>query len=155
MACSNGQLFRWQVRIIDSPFEILAVPKVTKVSGVSLGQDGIVEISEYNKTVGLSDGSAKLETLGLVVRYETALDSIVAFKFFQNYWKHRSVKTYTIYVDFTTRNWCPVMSYKFEHCSLASFSLPETFEIGNMKTLEYAMTFLPYDVSVITANQLK
>lgn len=146
MACANDKLFRYKVRIIGSPFEVLPVPKVTKVTGVSLGQDGTVEIPEYNKTITLSDGIAKFEPLNIVVRYELSPESVIAYAFFLDFWKHRSTKTYTIHVEFTKRNWCPVVIYKFMHCSMGGHSFPDTFEIGQMKTLEYAMTFYPYDV---------
>ena len=57
MACANDKLFRFKVRVIGSPFEVLPVPKVTKVTGVSLGQDGTVEIPEYNKDIWLADAA--------------------------------------------------------------------------------------------------
>ena len=62
MSCPNGLLVRFKVRVIDSPFELKSVPKVTKVGGISLGTDGTEELTEYNKVIEIEpdNGSAFL-----------------------------------------------------------------------------------------------
>ena len=145
MSCPNGILVRWKVRVMDSPFELKAVPKVTKASGISLGSDGTEELTEFNKIVEVSNGQVKYETLSLTVRHEQTLISQEAFRFFKNFFDNRANKTYSIYIDFCKRDWSIIMTYQFMHCSIKSHSLPE-FEIGQERTLEYTMQFNPYDV---------
>ena len=148
MSCPNGLLVRFKVRVMDSPFELKSVPKVTKVGGISLGTDGTEELTEYNKVIELSNGQTKFDTLTLTVRYELTPISIEAFRFFKNFWDKRSNKTHSIYVDFCTRQWDIIMTYKLTHCSMKAHSLPSEFEIGVERTFEYTMQFNPYDVQI-------
>lgn len=147
MSCPNGILVRFKVRIMDSPFDIKAVPKVTKVSGISLGTDGTEELTEFNKIIEVSDGQAKFETLSMSVRFEQTPISLEAFRFFKNFWDFRSQRTHSIFIDFCRRDWSIIMTYQFMHCGIKSHSLPE-FEIGQERTLEYTMQFNPYDVAI-------
>lgn len=132
---------------MDSPFEFKAVPKTTKVSGISLGTDGTEELTEFNKIVEVTDGQTKFDTLSFTVRFEQTIISLVAFRFFKEWWDKRMTKTHSIYVDICKRDWSIIMTYQFAHCSLKSHALPE-FEIGQERTLEYTMQFTPYDVKI-------
>lgn len=147
MSCPNGILVRFKIRVMDSPFEFKAVPKTTKVSGISLGTDGTEELTEFNKIIEVSDGQAKFDTLSFTVRYEQTILSIEAFRFFKAWWDKRMTRTHSIYVDICKRDWSIIMTYQFMHCSLKSHTLPE-FEIGQERTLEYTMQFTPYDIKI-------
>ena len=185
MACSNGKLIRYVVGLTQGCEEytnawndaITAYPalgnsyvspndnggntavlsNVTKVGGISLGEEGEVEIPDWEKVGLISDGKRKLTSLTLHVIADTILNrtdaggnydgaSVMAALFA----KRNTVRA-NFYVFITDRSWQVLWYYKFHDLSLKKFG-QEDQELGAPKLGLFDIDGSPADVTLYDCN---
>jgi len=114
-----------------------AVGGITKIGGISLGEEGEVEIPDWDVVGLVSDGKRKLTTLTLQARAKTSLKNNQAslddgLSVLTEFYKARHAVAANFYVFITDRSWNVLWYYLFENCTLKSFK-QEDQELGTPK----------------------
>lgn len=165
MGCGNALLIRYKVRIKDEssglggqpfdPMGLITIKQISRVTGLGLGDEGTITLTEYNKIVTIPDGRRKLPNLGLQMRMDGSVAAIFHLTFFEDWWEERQSKTYTIAVDITKRDWTPILTLEYQGSSILSHNY-EDQDLGAPRLGFVNMTFAPYDVVLNrTAESLK
>lgn len=151
MACNNALMIRYRVRLTPgcnvNPALLPLVPtgaiaNITRVTGISLGEEGEIEVPEWDRKSKISDGKRVLPVLGLQFRIDGNLNT---FNFFSNWFRYRNDSFFNINVEITRRDWSVLHTYEYLDTEMRSF-VQEDQELGATKLGLVDMSFSPYDV---------
>lgn len=125
---------------------------ITRVGGISLGEEGEVEVPEWDTTSIISDGKRKIQTLTTQVRVSEAFAaSVTAGSSDANImallYSLRDLITLNVYLFITARDWSVLYYYKFIDSQIKKFS-QEDQELGAAKLGLIDIDFAPYDVEL-------
>lgn len=151
MACNNALMIRYRVKpVAGCNVNAAVVPlipagsiaNITRVTGISLGEEGEIEVPEWDRKSKISDGKRTLPPLGLQFRIDGNQD---VFNFFMNYFRYRHDTYITFNIEITRRDWSILHVYEFKDCEMRSF-VQEDQELGQTKLGLVDMAFSPYDI---------
>lgn len=147
MACTNIILARFTVIIKGDGFakDGLPILNVIQVSGLGVGDQGIVTVTEQDKVVEIPDGVRALPTLGLVFRLNKSIYDEAVKKGLFEWWENRATRVCDIYVNITDRNFCPQHTYLYQGCSIKSL-LEDDKSVATPAVLTLNLQVKPYDV---------
>lgn len=167
MGCSNALMIRYMVQFkpgacngyaglgalvtdsTDTKQSITnVVPGLTRVTGLSLGEEGTIEVPEWESKAMISDGKRSLPTLGLQFRVDSDLRT---FKLISGLFENRASITLDVNVYITKRDWSPLYIYYYQDCEIRSFT-QEDQELGQSKLGIIDAVFAPYNVLLKKAN---
>lgn len=166
MACSNALLIRYRIRILpgdcsadndpnmppipNPPANV--IPNITRVTGISLGEEGEIEVPEWDRKARISDGKRTLPTLGMQLRVDGELPpGSETLHFFARWFNFRHNTRFDILVDITRRDFSVMYTYQYVACEIRSFK-QEDQELGATKIGLVDMDFAPYDVQLLDKN---
>ena len=160
MGCVSGNnlLQRFRVRIkIDrgdlgsafNPFVsgFFVFNQITKISGLSLGEIGIEEMLEQGKRVKVTDGIVAYPTLSFQARMYDR-NGLLVPEILRAWWQKRDEVTASIFVDITTRNWCPIYTLGFYGSTIKSLSFPDQ-EMGQSQVGYVDASFEPVEMDFV------
>lgn len=151
MACNNALMIRYRVKAnpgcnvnanVTPLIPAGPITNITRVTGISLGEEGEIEVPEWDRKSRISDGKRNLPVLGLQFRIDGNQNT---FNFFATYYRYRHDTYMTFLVDITRRDWQILHTYEFVDCEMRSF-VQEDQELSATKLGLVDMAFSPYDV---------
>lgn len=167
MGCSNALMIRYMVQIAPGACNNFAdltgliaantdtkqsktgiVPGVTRVTGLALGEEGSIEVPEWETKSIISDGKRALPTLGLQARVDADLRG---FTLFSGIFNERAAATLDFKIFICKRNWDPLYAYYYKDCEIRGFN-QEDQELGASKLGLVDMVFAPYNVFLLKAD---
>jgi activator of HSP90 ATPase len=162
MACNNAVMIRYQVKIspgqcnlaTDFATQIAAnttnnnVQTITKVNGLDLGEEGTIEVPDWEVKATISDGKRTLPQLEMQYRVDADLR---AFNLFTWMFQNRAALTADIQIFICKRDWSVLYSYKYLDCQLRKHG-QEGQELGQTKLGLIDTMFSPYDVQLLDAS---
>jgi hypothetical protein len=175
MACSNGQLSRYIVQVqrgdcipatFPAALETLfpadgskySIPGITKISGVSLGEEGEVELPEWDQVGLISDGKRKLTTINMSLRVDGSLSPGVMSGATTNdverlaaWFANRHLVSAHIYIWITNKGWEVQRGYKAVDASFKAFKEPDR-ELGASVLDVIDLQFSPKDMQLIACD---
>ncbi len=150
----------------------------TKVTGLTLGEEGTVEVPQWGVTGMMSDGQRKLSPISMDFRIENSItasnataattvapgatgpasvagiqttnNTALLFNMFEN----RGNAKYDINVYITNRAFQTLFVYSFTNCDMRSIKT-EDQELGSPKLGTITAEFLPLDVVLKTCDNTK
>jgi hypothetical protein len=147
-SCFNDVSLARYIILFSNPKELVPFPitDVISVSGLSLGDQGTVTLTQQDRIVELPDGIRKLPTLNFTCRFKNGdiQSEFVKAKLFEWY-NERSTKTYDIQIFITNKTFCPQHSYKYLGSSIKNISENDK-EMGKPDFSIITISTLPYDV---------
>lgn len=158
MGCNNALLLRYKVRIRDEsggvlggqnfdPLGLIVLKEVTRVSALTMGSEGGVSLTEYDKIVTVPDGRRRVPSLELQIRMDGSVRGEFVRDMFFGWWEDRSEITKTIIVDICKRDWSPILSWEFIGSAITQISM-DGMDLGDLKLGLIDLAFQPYDVIV-------
>lgn len=130
----------------------LILKSITRVGGISLGEEGEVEVPEWDRTAIISDGKRKLQTLTTQVRIDGNLEKNVtsssnSASILSSIFANRNLVSVNIYLFITGRDWKTMYYYKFTDAQCKRFG-QEDQELGAAKLGMIDVDFAPYDAEL-------
>jgi hypothetical protein len=126
---------------------MIPLKQVSKIDGLSLGSEGTLSLTEFDKIVEIPDGRRKLLPIAMELRVDSSLMFRVVENFFMDWWAKRRRVTHTIMVDICNRAYLPYYTWYFYHCSIQDLAMPG-MELGNGRLATFTTSFQPYDVMI-------
>lgn len=159
MACTNALMLRYQVTIKDGTCPstgngltavnaIAAVgfiSGITKVNGLDLGEEGTIEVPDWETKYTVSDGKRTLPQLEIQYRIDADL---INFKLMSALFNNRAQVSADIEVLITKRDWTPLYIYKYISCQMRKHS-QEGMELGSAKLGYIDTLWSPSDVQLL------
>jgi hypothetical protein len=124
------------------------VSGLTRVTGLSLGEEGQIDVPEWDTRAIISDGKRTLPTLGLQFRVDSDLKTL---DLIASIFNNRASTTLNISVYITKRDWTPLYIYEYIDCEIRSFT-QEDQELGQSKLGLIDCVFAPYNVLLRKAD---
>lgn len=155
-ACSNTvSLARYIITISDprEKFPVL-LKDVISVSGLGLGDQGSVTLTQQDRIVEIPDGIRTLPNLTISMRFSfrDPTSEIVKTKLFEWY-NSRSTKVYDVQVYITNKSFCVQHSYKYIGSSIKNISENDK-EMGRSEFSIITATIVPYDVVYLSGLEV-
>jgi len=128
--CGNKLLVRFGLRIMDEcvPPEmpvtfhsnpIFRFPDVTIISGVSLGEEGELELDDDTFIGMIADGIIKVPSLTVTFKVKSETDPLGMFQYVHAWFRYKDSVCRTLFVDITSRDLTDVRwTYKFPGATL-------------------------------------
>jgi hypothetical protein len=119
---------------------------VMSISGLSLGDQGLVTLTQQDRIIEIPDGIRILPQLTLVIRFDNQDPiSVLAKNKLFKWYDDRNLETYDIEVYITNKTFCPQHKYAYYGCSL--FKLTENDKkMTDVSFSEHTLVVTPYDV---------
>ncbi len=158
--CDNALMTRYQVRFEEecAPvgfIETVSPTKIwkefTKVGGLALGDEGTIEVPEWDRKVKISDGIRVVEPVPLSFRVDKKAPG-TAFAMVMEWADKRHDVCRTLYVDRCDRAWNPLWTWKFSGCQMLSLPKEEDQELGATKLAIWSFSLTPYDVTLLDGD---
>lgn len=162
MACNNALLIRYIVKIakgscdntpgidavISNNTNNGVVQSVTRVSGLDLGEEGTIEVPDWDIKYTVSDGKRVIPPLGIQYRIDADLKTFNLMTFlFQN----RATVSIDWEIIITNRSWQKLYSYKAIDSQIRRHG-QEDQELGTSKIGLIDTIWAPSDMQLIDAN---
>lgn len=156
MSCSNAILVRYKVRFQNEGKAkdsfglgtgLLPVKGVTRLTGLSLGEEGEVTLREQDKVVRIPNNVTTYKDIGMTVRMDADAYGLATFDFFTDWWAERRGWTRTILIDFCNRAWFPLFTIEAVGCSIKMFNFDEQ-NLAEGKFLIFDLSFTPYETNL-------
>lgn len=143
-----------------SKFRVMS--NAIKVTGITLGEEGTVDVPQWGVTGVLADGQRKLSPLAIDFRVDNGINERVGslepndittnqtdlvYLMFEK----RAVAQYNINVYITDRSFKALFVYNFTGCSMRKLAMDDQ-ELGAAKLGVIMTEFLPLDVTVKGCN---
>lgn len=130
----------------------LILKSITRVAGITLGEEGEVEVPEWDRTAMIADGKRKLQTLAIQARVDEPFSNIVtsassAANILASYFANRNLVNLNIYLFITGRDWKTLYYYRFVDSQGKKFA-QEDQELGSAKLGLVDIDFAPYDAEL-------
>lgn len=175
MACSNGRLSRYVVQFsrgscvpATMPPELatlfpadgsrVTVPSITKVTGVGLGEEGEVEVPEWDRNGLVSDGKRKLKAISMSMRTDGTIGAALAtgvassdIERMAAWFKHRGTVKGHAWVWITDASFTVMYGFKCVDLTMRKFDSPDR-DLGQPKLDEIELLFSPYDVELVACD---
>lgn len=153
MSClPNHNLARYLI-LLGGPKEKYKIPilDVISVSGLGMGDQGTVTLTQQDRVVEIPDGIRKLPQLTLTFRFKNfeVISMAVKDKLFEWY-NNRSTKTYDIDVFITNKTFCPSHAYRYLGSSIKDIKENDK-EIGKADFSIITAIFTPYDIVALSS----
>lgn len=133
---------------LSGPKEKLKIPvgDVFSVSGLGMGDQGTVTLTQQDRIVELPDGIRRFDPLTISFRFNEVdpVSLILKQKIYQWY-NERNTRTYDIEIFVTDKKFCLRYAYKYVGSSIKSIKENDK-EVGRSDIPVITATFLPYDV---------
>ena len=124
---------------------------IVSVGGLSLGEEGEIEVPERNRIALVSDGIKKYEPLAIRFRLVSGL---VTFDFFLDLWNNRASKNSDIVIIETLRDGITeVFRWVYTDCECKKLGSAEDLEIGTIRVKEFDTIFAINNVGLQKAGQ--
>ena len=121
-------------------------PDIISVDGISLGEEGTVEVSEQGLAVDVSDGRRKLKALILRFQKKRGLKT---FTYFHDWWKNRHTEFRDISIVFYDKGYTEELHrYYYKECEMHTWN-EDTQDRSDPKIAQVECSFLPYDGEII------
>jgi hypothetical protein len=148
MSCNTHLTLSRFLVLLGGPEEKskIYVKDVYSISGLGMGDQGTVTLTQQDKTVELPDGIRKFDPLTIAFRFNEKDKSSFSFKerLFKWY-NERSTRTYDLDIFITNRNFNIRYAYRYIGSSIKSLKENDK-ELGRSEIPVTTATFLPYDV---------
>lgn len=154
MACRNALLVRYKVRVEEeAPTPAGCIPAdpsvwwkdITKVTGLGLGEEGEVDVPEWDRKVKVSDGKRDIKAMSMQMKI---MSDLTAFNFFLSWYQFRADACRGVYIDICDRAWNTIFTFKYTGVEMRGFNM-EDQELGQTKLGYVDMMFSPYDVLML------
>ena len=159
MACNNALMLRYQVTMVNSTecssglagtaaltaLGTGIISGITKVNGLDLGEEGTIEVPDWETKYTVSDGKRTLPQLELQYRIDGNLE---VFKAMAGLYNARAQVSADITVTVTKRDWTPLYKYKYISCQMRKHS-QEGMELGSAKLGYVDTLWSPSDVQLL------
>jgi hypothetical protein len=140
MGKTNALIVRYVVEI-EKNGTYQTVPDITSVNGFDLGEEGTIEVPEWDRDVMVANGKRKVGEVSLKFRI---MQNMQTFAYFKEWWDNRGGDNRTIKVTWCKRNWVPILEWIFEDNEFAKFG-GEDQELGTVKLGYIENKFYPYE----------
>lgn len=140
MGKTNALILRYVVEIEEGG-TYKTVPAITSVAGFDLGEEGTIEVPEWDRDAMVADGKRKVGEMNMKFRL---MQDMITFAYFKEWWETRSGNNRNIKVTWCKRNWVPIVEWIFEDTEFIKFG-GEDQELGQVKLGIIELKFLPYE----------
>jgi hypothetical protein len=124
---------------------------IVSVGGLSLGEEGEIEVPERDRIALVSDGIKKHEPLTIKFRL---VEGLVTFDFFLGLWNNRATENSDIAVIETRRDGVTeLFRWVFTDCECKKLGSAEDLELGAVRVKEFDTIFAPNQVGMQKAGQ--
>ena len=147
-AQTNALIVRFKVDIIDPNGVTTEVRDVTEVQGFSLGEEGTIEVPEWDRNALISDGKRKIPEITMKYRL---MNELVTHNYFIEWWDTRHGCNRDIVITWANRAWEPLFRWTYSDCEFVKF-MGEDQELGQTKLGIIELKFLPYEVTLVNPN---
>lgn len=142
MAKVNALILRYRVEIDN---EDIFGSDIISVAGFDLGEEGTIEVPEWDRIALVSDGKRKIVDVALKYRL---MDDMKTHDYFKDWWDTRAISNRDISVIWTSRDYDrELFRWVFLDCEFRKFN-GEDQELGATKLGVLECTFAPYDVDI-------
>lgn len=141
MGKTNALMLRYKVEIDLKP-----ISDIITITGFSLGEEGTLEVPEWDRDALIADGKRKIQPVGLKYRFMKGLET---HKYFKEWWDERHSSNRNIVVIWTSRDRNnELFRWVFEDCEFNKMTA-EDQELGTPKLGTIECGFLPYEVRML------
>jgi hypothetical protein len=128
-----------------------------KVTGLTMGEEGTIEVPQWGITGMMADGQRKLSPISMDFRIQDGVSaetdtSLTALIF--NMFENRGNAKYNINIYITNRAFQTLFVYNYIGCDMRSLKI-EDQELGSPKLGTLTAEFLPLNVAVKSCNNTK
>lgn len=152
----NATMVRYKVTVYDdadgSSGTKKEIPNIISASGLSLGEEGTIEVPEWDRVTMIADGKFRVPELDMKYRLDGASD-YATHKYFSEWWGERNGKNKAIAVSWTDRAYQVLFTWFFTSCEFVKFT-GEDQELGSPKLGVIELKFLPYNVKLINNSSV-
>lgn len=158
--CQNAILTRYRIRFEDEcvPAGMVEVSNplkiwqaFTKVGNLALGDEGSVEVPEWDRKVKVADGIRVVNEVPMAFRVNSIAPGS-EFAYIMEWTDKRAEICRTLYVDVCDRAWTPLWIWKFVGCQMMGLPKEEDKELGANKIAIWNFSLTPYDVSLLAGD---
>ena len=139
--------------LLGGPKEKFKIPilDITSISGLGMGDQGTVTLTQQDRIVEIPDGIRKLPQLTFAFRFKNfePISMTIKDRLF-TWYNERSTKTYDLDVFITNKTFCPSHAYRYLGCSIKDIKENEK-EIGKADFSIITATFTPYDIIALSS----
>lgn len=147
MPCGTDLLNRYIVSLSGRDVRIpIPIADIISISGLGMGDQGTVTLTQQDRIVEIPDGIRKLPNLTVEFRFKPfdPVSSLFKNRLFDWYNK-RNTQTYDLTIFVTNRTFCPTHAYKYIGCSIKNLTENDK-SMGKSDFSIITATFIPYDV---------
>ncbi len=147
MSCNAEALTRYIVSLSGRDVRVpIPVADIISVSGLGMGDQGVVTLTQQDRIIEIPDGIRNLPDLTIEFRFKPYDLISVAIKdrLFEWYNK-RNTQTYDLSIFITNRTFCPIHAYKYVGCSINNITENDK-SMGKSEFSIITAVFTPYDI---------
>ena len=142
MGKTNALIVRYKVEIDNQD---IFGSDIISIAGFNLGEEGSIEVPEWDRNAIISDGKRKIQPITLKYRLMRGLQTHTYFK---EWWDERNTSNRDIVVIWTSRDFNnELFRWVFLDCEFNKFT-GEDQELGATKLGVIECGFLPYEVDM-------
>lgn len=124
---------------------------VVSISGLSMGDQGSVTLTQQDRIIEIPDGIRKLPELTLAFRFiPSDLESVAVKTKLFDWYNDRNIRVYDIEIYITNRTWCPIHKWVFSGSSIKNISENDK-DISTPSLSQITASFVPYEVTYYNA----
>ena len=146
MAKTNALITKYRVEVdTDNIFG----SDIVQVGGLSLGEEGMIEVPEQDKIAQVSDGVVKYAPLDIKFRLS---EGLVTFDYFLALWDERASRNTDIAIIETRRDGVTeLFRWIFTDCEMKKFASAEDLVLGEIKVKQIDTSFAFNEARILKA----